>query len=81
MERGGTDDPEVQTCARDESCRSNAVHGIFTLSTPRSDACDGNLTVTSLESNMIRPSSGALSRVGLSTWLMNWKSCGVLNMI
>ena len=76
MGRGEKD--EVQICSRDESCHSDAVHGICMLINPRSDVCVENLTVMSLEPNTIRPSFGSLS-VGLR--LMNWKSCGVLNMI
>ena len=76
MEKGGKD--EVQTCSRDESCHSDVVHGICTPSLPESGVCDGNVTEMALELNAIWPSSGALS-VGLR--LMNWRSCGVSNMI
>ena len=76
VEMGGKD--EVQTCATDESCHSDTVHEICTLSILLSDVCDGNLTIMALELNITRPFSGALS-VGLR--LMNWKSCGVSNMI
>jgi hypothetical protein len=73
---GGKD--EVQTCSRDESCHSDAVHGISTLSTRQSDVGDENSTNTALGLNVIRPASGALS-VGFR--LMNWKSCGVSNVV
>jgi len=77
VETGGKD--EVQTCSRDEICHSDAVHGIFTPSTTLwSDVCDRNSTIMALELNAIWPFSSALS-VGLR--LMNWKSCGVSNMI
>ena len=39
MEKGGKD--EVQTCSTDESCQSDAMHGISTLSLLQSDVCDG----------------------------------------
>ena len=69
METGGKD--EVQTCSKDESCHSDAMHPISTLSTVSLCVCNRNLAMMDLEENVIWPFSGALS-VGFR--LMNWKS-------
>ena len=75
MERGGND--EVQTCSRDESYQSEAVHEIFKSSTY---VCDRtrNLIEMALDIIAILPCFAAHS-IGLR--LMNWKSCGRSNMI
>ena len=70
----------MQTCSKDESCHSDAVHPISTLSTPyfESNVFDGNLTQMAQKQNLIRPFSGALS---VCLRMMSWKSCGVSKMI
>ena len=73
MGRGGKH--EVQTCSIDETCQSNLLHGISTMSRLPDDK---RLTVAALMSKKIWASSSAFT---VSVRLINWVSCGVSNIM
>ena len=75
MDRGGKH--EVQICSIDETCQSNSVHGILTLSIPYlPDVSDKSWTAAALPSKATWASSSA-SMIGVR--LINWVNCSVSN--
>jgi hypothetical protein len=66
--------PELQTCARDESCQFDCVHKIFIPSPSNPSAMSVVVIETSESENSTCASSHALSS---GVRLINWVSCGV----